>query len=123
MDETIKDQVLDCLICILEFYHKTLFKVERDAITGVREAQLRLLLHLCTGSMSSMSALGELLYISKPYMTPLIDGLIAEGLVKRHLDPKDRRVIKISITKGDGTVEIDKITDSRTDSKHILQPL
>lgn len=46
----------------------------------------------------SMSEIGRHMEISKPYMTALVDKLIAEGLVERIEDPDDRRVVKIRIT-------------------------
>jgi len=45
-----------------------------------------------------ISEIGKRLFISRPYMTRLIDGLIAEGLIERHVDEKDRRVINVHIT-------------------------
>ena len=36
--------------------------------------------------------------ISKPNMTPIIDKLIAEDLVRRYDDPNDRRIIKLEVT-------------------------
>ena len=45
-----------------------------------------------------MSELGERLARSKPNMTAIIDSMIKDGLVRRKGDPKDRRVVKISIT-------------------------
>jgi DNA-binding MarR family transcriptional regulator len=47
----------------------------------------------------SMSDIGKRLYISKPYMTVLIDTLIDDGYVERLPDPGDRRVINIAITQ------------------------
>jgi DNA-binding MarR family transcriptional regulator len=97
--QTIEERALDCLMGIMEFYHKTLFMAERKEITGIQEAKLRLLIWLCTEPMLSMSTLGRLLYTSKSHITTLVDALINEGLVKRHYDPNDRRVINISITQ------------------------
>ncbi len=45
-----------------------------------------------------MSRIGSHMEISKPYMTALVDKLIAEGLVERIADPDDRRIIRIRIT-------------------------
>ena len=98
MDETIEDQVLDCLMKMIEFYHKALFMAEREEITGIQEAKFRVLLQLYTAPMLSMSTLGKMLYISKPHMTTLVDALFSERLVERHYDPNDRRVINISLT-------------------------
>ena len=98
MDKTVETQALDCLMQMLEFYHNILFMAEREAVSGIQEAKLRVLLKLCTRDKLSMSTLGKLLYISKPHMTTLVDALISEGYVERHYDPDDRRVINISIT-------------------------
>jgi len=45
-----------------------------------------------------MSELGKHMEISKPYMTALVNRLIAEGLVERVREPGDRRVVNIRIT-------------------------
>jgi len=73
--------------------------VERKANPGIQDARLRLLLRINSAPMLSMSTLGRLLYISKPHMTTLVDALVIEGLVERHYDESDRRVINISITQ------------------------
>ena len=110
MEETIEDQALDCLMEILEFYHKALFMAEREVITGNKEAKFRLLLQLYPAPTLTMTALGRLLYISKPYMTRLVDAMSAEGLVERRYDPNARRVINIIITpKGKGELESVKL--------------
>lgn len=41
----------------------------------------------------------EKLYISKPNLSKLVDGMIDEGLLERHNDDKDRRITRIKITK------------------------
>ena len=46
-----------------------------------------------------VSEIGRRLYISKPYMTALIDTLIEGGFVQRQPDLADRRVINITITE------------------------
>lgn len=98
MDETTLDRTASHLLSLMIFYHKQLFKSEHG-ITGVQAAQYRLLGRLMKEGSLSMSALGSRLYISKPYMTSLVDALIQEGYVERQPDPKDRRVINISLTK------------------------
>jgi DNA-binding MarR family transcriptional regulator len=45
-----------------------------------------------------ISEIGKRLFISRPYMTRLIDSLIAEGLIERQYNIEDRRVINITIT-------------------------
>lgn len=98
MDEITLDRTASHLLTLLIFYHKQLFKTEHG-ITGVQAAQYRLLGRLMKEGTLSMSALGSRLYISKPYMTSLVDALIKEGYVVRQPDQSDRRVINISITE------------------------
>jgi DNA-binding MarR family transcriptional regulator len=45
-----------------------------------------------------VSEIGKKLMISRPNMTPLIDKLISEGLVKRVPSEEDRRIIYIDFT-------------------------
>lgn len=46
-----------------------------------------------------MSDIGRRMDISKPYMTALIDKLIAEGLVERIADKDDRRIVLVGATE------------------------
>lgn len=70
-------------------------------LTGMQEAKFRLLHILENEGSQSMTELCNQMFISKPYMTRLVDTLVSEGLVERHPDGKDRRVINISMT-GEG---------------------
>ena len=47
----------------------------------------------------SMSEIGCKLSMPKPHVTNLVDKLIAEDMVERLLDPKDRRIVNIRITE------------------------
>lgn len=98
MDDTTLDRTAGHLLALLLFYHKQLFKQE-CGIAGVQAAQYRLLGMLMKEGSLSMSALGTRLFISKPYMTSLVDSLIKDGFVERQPDLKDRRVINITITQ------------------------
>ncbi|PWR71417.1 MarR family winged helix-turn-helix transcriptional regulator [Methanospirillum lacunae] len=109
MDKTVESKAVDCLMEIIELYHNVLFLAERKTNTGIQELKLRLLIQLYEIPMLSMSQLGKLLYISKPHMTTLVDSLVIEGLIERHNDQNDRRVINISITqKGRKQLELFK---------------
>ncbi len=46
-----------------------------------------------------MSVIGRHMGMSKPYMTALVNKLIAEGLVERVQDPDDRRAVLVRITE------------------------
>jgi DNA-binding MarR family transcriptional regulator len=96
--DVIKERIAEDLMALLPFYHKKIFR-PGQGITGMQEAQYRTLGVLMRGgSPLSMSELGKRLYISKPYMTVLVDQLIHDGHAQRIPDTRDRRVINIAIT-------------------------
>jgi DNA-binding MarR family transcriptional regulator len=64
----------------------------------VQAAHYRVLALLSKEGSLPMSEIARRQYISKPYMTALMDYLVAEGFAERHPHPKDRRVIEIVIT-------------------------
>ena len=45
-----------------------------------------------------ISTIGNILLISKPRMTVLVDKLVAAGLIERYPDEQDRRITKIGLT-------------------------
>jgi DNA-binding MarR family transcriptional regulator len=99
MTDIVKERVAENLIALLPFYHKKIFGPGGQGITGMQAAQYRLLgVLMKVGTPLSMSELGKRQYISKPYMTILVDQLIQDGCVQRIPDPGDRRVINIAIT-------------------------
>jgi DNA-binding MarR family transcriptional regulator len=49
--------------------------------------------------MLSMSEIGCSLSMPKSHITGLVDKLIAENLVERLYDPKDRRIVNVHITE------------------------
>jgi DNA-binding MarR family transcriptional regulator len=98
MDEKILDRTADNLLTLLFIHHKHLLRAG-EILNGVQEAQFRILGLLMKEGTMSMSSLGNRLFISKPYMTNLVDSLIRDDLVERNPDLKDRRVINITITE------------------------
>ena len=97
MTEALKDRIAVLMLSILPFYHKKIFRVGTCS-TGMQAAQHRVLAILKREGILPTSELGKQLYISKPYMTKLVDQLIRDGYVERIPDTRDRRVINISIT-------------------------
>ena len=99
MTDQIKERIAENLIALLPFYHKKIFGPGGQGVTGMQAAQYRILgVLMKEGTPLSMSELGKRQYISKPYMTILIDQLIHDGYVQRIPDTGDRRVINIAIT-------------------------
>lgn len=59
--------------------------------------------------MPSMSQVAEYLSITAPSATSLVGGLIREGLVTKKKDPKDRRALKLALSKKGKTKLAEKI--------------
>jgi DNA-binding MarR family transcriptional regulator len=76
----------------------TIMELTVPNLTGIQEAKFRLLHILENEGSQSMTELCNQMFISKPYMTRLVDTLVSEALVERQPDVKDRRVINISMT-------------------------
>jgi len=51
-----------------------------------------------------MRDVANFLFITPPAATLLIDGLVKEGLLARVIDPKDRRTVRLRITKSGTTM-------------------
>lgn len=59
--------------------------------------QYRLLTLLTEGDQVA-NHIADLLFVSPPSVTALVDGLVERGLVQRHPDPGDRRRVSHAIT-------------------------
>jgi DNA-binding MarR family transcriptional regulator len=92
-----KDKAADGLLALMPLYYKHIFRINRRS-SGLEAAQYRVLGILMKTGPHPISEIGRMLYMSKPYMTVLIDSLIKKGLIERRNDPGDRRVILITIT-------------------------
>jgi DNA-binding MarR family transcriptional regulator len=97
MNEEMMDNVADNLLALMPLYHKHIFRIN-PRISTLEAAQYRVLGELMKSGPHSMSEIGRMLYISKPYMTVLIDSLMEKGWIERGNDPDDRRVFIITIT-------------------------
>ena len=99
MNDHMMDKAADGLLALMPVYHKHIFRINRRN-SGLEAAQYRVLGVLMKSGSHPISEIGRVLYISKPYMTVLIDSLMEKGWIERRNDPDDRRVILISITPG-----------------------
>jgi len=120
--QDIQDKAAEYLLALMPFYHKHIVRTGYG-ITGIQAAQYRVLGVLMKAGTLPMSEIGRRLYISKPYMTALIDTLIKDGLVERTPDLADRRVINISITEPGKKHLKQSITLYKNDLKDLLSTL
>lgn len=95
-EETI-DAVAKSLSLLFPLFHRKILSRQRG-VSGMQLARLRVLGVLMRWGPLPISRVAKWLYISKPYMTRLVDDLIAEDLVERLPDESDRRITNIRIT-------------------------
>jgi long-chain acyl-CoA synthetase len=66
---------------------------------GLSFAQYRMLAILGDGGRSAASKLADLMAVSRPTVTGVVDGLVARGLVAREAVDGDRRRVDIVLTE------------------------
>ena len=92
------DSVIENLISIHPLLSKSFSRSIRSK-TNLNPGSLYVLGVLTTHGMLSMSEIGCKLSMPKSHITGLVDKLIAEELVERLYDPKDRRIVNVHITE------------------------
>lgn len=95
-----------------EFYHETNKFIDAQLKkTGLVRTHFGILHELAGGKELSMSDLSELLHVTKPNVTVLIDKLVTLNYVERISSNNDRRVIFIRITEK-GKIFINKSSEA-----------
>jgi len=89
----------------------------------MQAAQYRVLALLCREGSLPMSEIARRQYISKPYMTALVDDLEKDGFAERRSHPKDRRVIDIVITERGRNHMRQSLVRFQGDMRELLSPL
>jgi DNA-binding MarR family transcriptional regulator len=83
-----------------------LYKIE------LTSSQIKVLATFTERECYSMTELSQILSVTLPTMTAMIDRLIQSGLVKRERDERDRRVVLVRLT-GDGKKVISNLMEIR----------
>ena len=94
------EQAITNLFALFPLIQKKFMKPEniRDR-HDLSPSHFQILILLKENGMLPVSEIAKRLIISRPNMTPLIDKLINEGMVKRIPSEADRRVIHIDLTE------------------------
>lgn len=92
------DSAIENLISIHPLLTKSFTRSLRSK-TNLNPGSLYVLGILTRHGMLSMTEIGCKLSMPKPHVTGLVDKLIAENLVERLFDPKDRRIVNVHITE------------------------
>lgn len=78
--------------------HQVMNPMEVIRGCALPQSHLKVLYFLKMHGDNSMSKLSEILSMSKSNMTPVVDGLMEDGLVERYGNPRDRRVQLIRLS-------------------------
>ncbi|EQB4342330.1 MarR family winged helix-turn-helix transcriptional regulator [Clostridium botulinum] len=84
---------------LLNLHKKLLNPDELKKKFPLPPSHVKVIVYLKHNGNCSISKIAKDLLISKPNMTPIIDKLISENMVTRYTDSKDRRVIRVELTK------------------------
>ncbi|HLP04471.1 MAG TPA: MarR family transcriptional regulator [Paludibacter sp.] len=103
------DSVIENLMSLYPLLSKNLTRSIRSK-TNLNPGSLFVLAILMKHEVLSMSEIGCRLSMPKPHVTAHIDKLVAEEMVERLFDPKDRRVVNVRPTPK-GIADFRKIKD------------
>lgn len=91
-----RSSVREALFAYVQARSDALSRARREL--GIGEGDARALLHIAAHPGIRPSQLRDHLGITSPGVTALIDRLVDRGIVRRDVDPHDRRVNRISVT-------------------------
>ncbi len=93
------DHIIENLVSIVPIFHRRLLRMDLGGATGdLTRLHLGVMARLREKSMTA-SELARSSVMPKPQVTHLIDQLARTGVVERHPDTTDRRVINIALTE------------------------
>lgn len=94
-----KDEIVQLIFGIIRRVHDELHKSEAISDSLYSPLQIHAIRYIKERGNPPMKDLADFLYVTPPSATSLIDGLVDAGIIKRTLDKKDRRFIRLTITK------------------------
>lgn len=102
MQENEFEKFVDNLVIYYPLFYrkiKTSMSQEKSLKYGKSDGYYQIMGMLMSWGPMPISKIGKALYISKPNMTPLIDKLVKEKMVKRIRSEDDRRIVNVEITE------------------------
>ncbi len=98
------DNILSSMAKVLPVFHRNLLRMDLGGVTGDLTRLHFSIMEIVSHQSMTVSEIARITSISKSQITSLIDKLVELGVVERHPDEKDRRVINIVLTKYGGTL-------------------
>lgn len=96
------EKFLDNLLIYYPLFYrkiKTSINHEKNLKYGKSDGYYQIMGMLMSWGPMPISKIGKALYISKSNMTPLIDKLVKDKMIKRIRSREDRRIVNIEITE------------------------
>lgn len=94
----LEDRIAEDIVSIPPLFHKT-FLCSDARVTAAVTSQFRLLTILERDGPLPMSELGRKLFVSKPYVSLLVERFLKDGYVERRPAPEDRRMVRVALTR------------------------
>ena len=98
MEEVAIDRILENLFNVLALLHKKMLRMDLGGVTGDFTRLHFGIMGVLSHRSLATSELAKMLSMQKPQMTHLVEQLVNLGIVERHPDAKDRRVINLALT-------------------------
>lgn len=93
------DQILEDMIQILPVFHKKLLRMDLGGVSGNMTRLHLAIMGILSRESMNVTELANNLMATKSQMTHLIDQLVAQQVVERLPDERDRRVVNLSLTE------------------------
>ncbi len=98
MDDLNIDRVLENMFNIMLVIHKKIIRMNLGGDTDNLNRLHMAVLGVLSNTSPTMTELAKTLMMTKPQLTRLMDRLVKLGMVERHPDAADRRVIYVALT-------------------------
>jgi len=93
------DRILEDLLYVLPTLHKKILRMDLGGGTGTFRRLHFAIMGTLGENSTKISELAKMLSVTKPQMTFLVEQLVETGIVERHPDDKDRRVIHLVLSE------------------------
>ena len=98
-------------------------KTALDARPEVGQAQFFVLHVLAEAGALPVGEIAERCHVSAPTVSRMLNHLEASGLIERHVDPANRRVVRVEVTKAGRAAEAEMTRRFEAALESVLSPL
>jgi DNA-binding MarR family transcriptional regulator len=95
----------------------------RRGASGFAEAQYHVLFVLAQVSSRTVGEIADRCHVSVPTISKILNHLEEQGLIERHIDRSNRRVIRVVLTEAGRAAEAQLEQRVKTALEHVFQPL